>query len=121
MRATFHNFSSRAAAIIFLCLSAGLTGCIETVPDELVDAIEAVDRDLVSLRAGDVSPKDYSHFVQHWIALKGQVQSEENLVRWPWEENGLESDLEQLHGMGSRGVVALRAALSAAGLTFRRG
>jgi lipoprotein-anchoring transpeptidase ErfK/SrfK len=85
-----------------------LTGCVETVPDELVEAVEAVDRDLVSLRAGDVSPQEYSDFVQRWIALKAQVQSEENLVRWPWEENALETELEKLHEQGTRLVAAVK-------------
>jgi lipoprotein-anchoring transpeptidase ErfK/SrfK len=108
MRSIFHHFSCRASGMLILCLSIGLTGCIETVPDELVDAVEAVDRDLVSLRAADVAPKDYSQFVQHWIALKAQVQSEENLVRWPWEENGLESALEELHEEGTHLVAAVK-------------
>jgi lipoprotein-anchoring transpeptidase ErfK/SrfK len=108
MRAMFHSLRRHAVVVFVLCLTGSLAGCIETVPDELVDAVESVDRDLVSLRAGDVSPEDYSHFVQHWIALKAHVQSEENLVRWPWEENGLESDLETLHEEGTRLVAAVK-------------
>ncbi|HEX2055582.1 MAG TPA: L,D-transpeptidase [Nitrospiraceae bacterium] len=108
MRRPFRHLLHSASGLLLLCLSTGLTGCIETVPDELVDAVEAVDRDLVSLRAADISPEDYSRFVQHWIALKSQVQSEENLVRWPWEENGLESALEKLHEEGTALVAAVK-------------
>lgn len=43
------------------------------------------------------------------------IRSVADLARWT------ERDLAQLHGMGPKGVVALREALSAAGLTFRKG
>ncbi|MDP9132374.1 MAG: hypothetical protein M3M98_04465, partial [Nitrospirota bacterium] len=41
-------------------LSTSVTGCVETVPDELVEAIESLDRDLVNLRASNVNPDAYS-------------------------------------------------------------
>jgi lipoprotein-anchoring transpeptidase ErfK/SrfK len=107
MRVMSQGIRLHISSIVLLSLLV-LPGCVETVPDELVDAIEAIDRDLVSLRAGDVSPEDYSHFVQHWIGLKARVQSEENLVRWPWEENGLESDLEKLHEEGRQLVASVK-------------
>jgi lipoprotein-anchoring transpeptidase ErfK/SrfK len=88
-------------AVISLVM-VSLGGCIETVPDELVEAIEGIDRDLVTLRASEIAPTDYSHFNRQWIILKARVQSEENIVRWPWEENGLESDLEKLHVEGTQ-------------------
>lgn len=81
---------------------------METVPDELVESIEAIDRDLVSLHAGDLLSEDYSHFVHNWIALRSRVQSEENVVRWPWEENGLETDLEQLQQEGSHLIASVK-------------
>lgn len=81
---------------------------METVPDELVESIEAIDRDLVSLRAGDLLSEDYSDFVHNWIALRSRVQSEENVVRWPWEENGLETDLEQLQQEGSHLIASVK-------------
>ena len=74
-------------------LSMSLGGCVETVPEELVEAIESLDRDLTTLRASDVTPEAYSKFSRQWIALKGRVRSEENIVRWPWEDNELETDL----------------------------
>ncbi|HQR16365.1 MAG TPA: L,D-transpeptidase [Nitrospira sp.] len=77
-------------------LSMSLGGCVETVPEELVEAIESLDRDLTTLRASDVTPEAYSKFSRQWIALKGRVRSEENIVRWPWEDNELETDLEAL-------------------------
>ena len=77
-------------------LSMSLGGCVETVPEELVEAIESLDRDLTTLRASGVTPEAYSKFSRQWIALKGRVRSEENIVRWPWEDNELETDLEAL-------------------------
>lgn len=95
-------------ALLLCALPIILTGCMETVPDELVESIEAIDRDLVSLRAGDLLSEDYSHFVHNWIALRSRVQSEENVVRWPWEENGLETDLEQLQQEGSHLIASVK-------------
>ena len=43
------------------------------------------------------------------------IRSVADLARWT------ERDLAQLHGMGPKGVLALREALSAAGLNFRKG
>ncbi len=83
-------------------LSTNLGGCVETVPDELVEAIESLDRDLVTLRASDVTPEGYSNFNRQWIALKARVRSEENIVRWPWEDNELETDLESLQAEGTQ-------------------
>jgi DNA-directed RNA polymerase alpha subunit len=43
------------------------------------------------------------------------IRSVADLARWT------ERDLARLHGMGPKGVAALREALSAAGLTLRKG
>ena len=83
-------------------LSIMLSGCVETVPEELVDAIESLDRDLVTLRASEISPEGYSKFNRQWIALRTRVQSEENIVRWPWEDNELEAELESLQAEGTQ-------------------
>jgi hypothetical protein len=96
----FTSRLSSSALISLLLVSLG--GCVETVPDELVEAIEGIDRDLTTLRASETAPKEYSHFNRQWIILKARVQSEENIVRWPWEENGLEADLEKLHVEGTQ-------------------
>ncbi len=99
----FTSIARRLGTVMLIAvLLAPLAGCVETVPDELVEAIEGIDRDLVTLRAADVAPEEYSRFVRQWIALKARVQSEENIVRWPWEENTLESDLEKLHVEGTQ-------------------
>ena len=94
-------------------LAMGVGGCVETVPEELVEAIESIDRDLVTLRASDVTPEDYSKFSRQWIALKGRIQSEENIVRWPWEDNELETDLEALQIEGTQLVSNVNSRIQA--------
>ena len=99
-------------------LSATLSGCVETVPDELVEAIESLDRDLVTLRASDVSPEEYSKFNRQWMALRARVRSEENIVRWPWEDNELEAELESLQAEGTSLVADVNTRLQAQRLSI---
>jgi hypothetical protein len=94
-------------------LVTSLSGCVETVPDELVEAIESLDRDLVTLRAADISPEGYRKFNRQWIALRTRVQSEENIVRWPWENNELETELESLQVEGTELVADVNTRLQA--------
>lgn len=94
-------------------LSMSLAGCVETVPDELVEALESIDRDLVTMRASDVTPEAYSRFSRQWLALRARVQSEENIVRWPWEDNELETDLETLQIEGTQLVADVNSRLQA--------
>ena len=102
---------TRFTLVGLLSMSAG--GCVETVPDELVEAIESIDRDLVTLRASDVTPESYSKFSRQWIALKGRIRAEENIVRWPWEDNELESDLEALQVEGTELVSDVNSRIQA--------
>lgn len=102
---------TRFTLVGLLSMSAG--GCVETVPDELVEAIESIDRDLVTLRASDVTPESYSKFSRQWIELKGRIRAEENIVRWPWEDNELESDLEALQVEGTELVSDVNSRIQA--------
>ncbi len=94
-------------------LSMSVSGCVETVPEELVEAIESIDRDLVTLRASDITPEAYSKFSRQWIGLRGRIQSEENIVRWPWEDNELETDLEALQVEGTQLVADVNSRIQA--------
>ncbi len=98
-------------------LSMSASGCVETVPDELVEAIESIDRDLVTLRASDLAPEAYSKFSRQWIGLRGRIQSEENIVRWPWEDNELETDLEALQVEGTQLVADVNSRIQAQRIT----
>lgn len=84
-----------------------LSGCVESVPQDVVDAVESIDRDLMELRAAELSPADYTQFAHQWMALKSRVQAEEDAIRWPWEPKDLELALRQLQEQGSQTVAKL--------------
>lgn len=89
--------------ILTLAAVLGLTslpGCVQAVPEELVETLESLDRDLVAERAAEFAPDEYARFAQQWMALKARVDADEDLIRWPWEPNHLEADLRQLHDEG---------------------
>ncbi|MDX2253677.1 MAG: L,D-transpeptidase [Nitrospira sp.] len=77
-----------------------LAGCVPAVPPDLIAEIEAIDQDLVALRAPEAAPEDYIRFARQWVSLKARVQTDDDLIRWPWESNDLENELRQLHGEG---------------------
>jgi len=87
-----------------LTLSASLAACVETVPPEMVEAIESLDRDLLQLRAAEVSPSEYAAFVHQWVTLRNRVEAEEDTIRWPWESNDLEQALRDLQAEGAKTV-----------------
>ena len=87
------------------CLS--LTACVETVPPEMVEAIESLDRDLLQLRAAEVAPSEYAAFAHQWVTLRNRVDAEEDSIRWPWEPNDLEQALRQLQAEGVKTVARL--------------
>src|SRR2546426_10886733 len=90
-----------------LALASSLSGCVEAVSQDAVTAVENIDRDLMELRAAELSPTDYAQFAQQWMALKARVQADEDLIRWPWEPNDLEVALRRLQEEGSRTVARL--------------
>jgi lipoprotein-anchoring transpeptidase ErfK/SrfK len=90
-----------------LTLLGSLAGCVETVPPEMVEAIESLDRDLLELRAAEVAPSDYAAFAHQWVMLRSRVQAEEDTIRWPWEPNDLEEALRQLQADGANTVARL--------------
>ncbi len=84
-----------------MSLAGSISGCVEAVPQDVVEAVDHIDRDLVELRAGEFLPTDYTQFSQQWMALKARAQADEELIRWPWEPNELEVALRQLQAEGS--------------------
>lgn len=90
-----------------LALAGSLSGCVEAVPQDVIEAVENIDRDLMELRAAEFSPDDYARFAHQWMALKARVQTDEDLIRWPWEPNDLEVALRRLQEEGSHTVVRL--------------
>lgn len=92
-----------------LACSVLMIGCGETVPHDLVDAVESVDRDLMQAHAAEFSPSDYSRFAHQWMTLKARVEAEEDAIRWPWEESDLETALRLLHQEGRQTVARVTA------------
>lgn len=92
-----------------MALCASLTACVETVPPEMLEAIESLDRDLLQLRAAEVAPGDYAAFAHQWVTLRTRLEGEEDSIRWPWEPNDLEEALRHLQADGARTVARLAA------------
>ena len=90
-----------------LALAGSLSGCVEAVPQDAIEAVENIDRELMELRAAEFSPTDYTQFAQQWMALKTRAQADEDLIRWPWEPNDLEVALRRLQEEGSHTVARL--------------
>ena len=90
-----------------VALVGSVSGCVEAVPQEVVAAVEHIDRALMELRAAEFSPADYTQFAQQWMDLKARVQADEDLIRWPWEPNDLEVALRRLQAEGFLTVARL--------------
>ena len=106
----FHRIPYVAASLWCagaLTLSGSLAACVETVPPEMVEAIESLDRDLLQLRAAEVAPGEYAAFVHQWLTLRNRVEAEEDTIHWPWEPNDLEHALRDLQAEGAKTVARL--------------
>jgi hypothetical protein len=90
-----------------MALVGSISACVEAVPQDVLEAVDHIDRDLVELRADEFLPTDYIQFSQQWMALKTRVQADEDLIRWPWEDNELEVAIRQLQAEGSHIVARL--------------
>lgn len=95
-------------SVLSLSLCALLvSGCVQAVPPDLVASLEAIDRELIAVRAPEAAPDDYAHFVRQWVSLKARVQ-DDDLIRWPWESNELEEALRRLRDEGGVTVARLQ-------------
>ncbi|MFI5222873.1 MAG: hypothetical protein ACHQX3_01300 [Nitrospirales bacterium] len=90
-----------------MALVGSASGCVQAVPQDVVEAVENIDRDLLKLQADEFSSTDYAQFSHQWMALKARAQADEDLIRWPWEPNDLEVALRQLQEEGSRTVARI--------------
>jgi hypothetical protein len=81
-----------------------LPGCIQKVPSDVVEAIESLDRQLVESQGAEYAPEAYGRFVKHWVALRGQLQAEEDEIVWPWESNPLVASLQRVRVEGEEAV-----------------
>lgn len=90
-----------------MALVGSASGCVQAVPQDVVEAVENIDRDLLKLRADEFSSTDYTQFSHQWMTLKARAQADEDLIRWPWEPNDLEVALRRLQDEGSRTVARI--------------
>jgi lipoprotein-anchoring transpeptidase ErfK/SrfK len=73
-----------------------VTSCSQAVPSDLLTAIDDIDQRLISIGAPRTAPDEYTAFASRWAALKIRVQTEDDLIRWPWESNHVEDELRHL-------------------------
>ncbi|ULA65416.1 MAG: Murein L,D-transpeptidase [Nitrospira sp.] len=92
-----------------LVLAGALSACVQAIPPELVSAIDRIDQQLVALKAPEVAPEEYARFVRQWVPLRARVQSDDDLVRWPWEANELETELRRLYEEGGSTLAKLHS------------
>ncbi len=90
-----------------MALVGSASGCVQAVPQDVVEAVENIDRELLKLRADEFSSTDFTHFSHQWMTLKARAEDDEDLIRWPWEPNDLEVALRQLQEEGSRTVARI--------------
>lgn len=88
-------------------LALGLSACVQKAPPELIEAVEQLDRQLVVAQGAEFAPDEYSRFVEQWVAVKGRMLAEADVIRWPWEANPLVVDLRKVQ---QQGVAAVSAA-----------
>lgn len=84
-----------------LTLTGLLVGCTQTIPKELVEAVESIDQNLTHLRAAEFAPKEYARFASRLMTLRVKAEAEEDVIHWPWESNELELALLQLKEEGT--------------------
>ncbi len=96
----------RTSTVIVALSMPLLSACVPQAPPDLIQSVEALDRRLVEAHSAEFAPEDYRRFVQHWVALRERLRSDDDVVGWPWEDNPFETDLQALHDEGSR-VLAL--------------
>ncbi|WP_455245731.1 L,D-transpeptidase family protein [Petrachloros mirabilis] len=84
-----------------LAFTGFLAGCTQTIPKELIEAVESIDQNLTQLRAAEFAPKEYASFATRLMTLRVRAEVEEDIIHWPWESNELELALRQLKEEGT--------------------
>jgi hypothetical protein len=92
--------------VIFCMLLTGLSACVQKAPPELLQAVEMLDRQLVEAQGVEFAPEEYARFVEQWVAVKGRMLAEEDVIHWPWEANPLAADLRKVQEQGERAASA---------------
>jgi len=87
-----------------MLLLTAVVGCIQKVPPDVVEAIDALDRQLIESQGAEYAPDAYARFIKHWVALRGRLQAEEDEIVWPWEENPILTALQQVRAEGEEAI-----------------
>jgi hypothetical protein len=87
---------------LILAGALGVAGCVQQAPPELVEAVENLDRELLSVRGAEFAPEEYARFVDRWVAVKARIQAEDDVIHWPWEANRLAAELLQVEDQGKQ-------------------
>jgi hypothetical protein len=66
--------------------------------------VESLDRRLVEVQGAAFAPHEYAMFVKHWVAIKGRLQAEEDVIGWPWEVNPLINELLTVQTEGEQAL-----------------
>jgi L,D-peptidoglycan transpeptidase YkuD (ErfK/YbiS/YcfS/YnhG family) len=98
------SLNLHAGALFCLLAVPALAACVQQAPPDLVRSVEDLDRQLVAAHGAKFAPDEYRQFIQHWVALKERLRSDNDVISWPWEDNPLESDLRTLHEEGARAL-----------------
>jgi hypothetical protein len=92
-----------------LLVAVGLSACVQKAPPELLKSVETLDRELVAVQGAEFAPEEYAKFVEHWVAVKVRLLSEQDVIHWPWEANPLVADLQRVQEEGRQAAtVAVR-------------
>jgi len=87
-----------------MLLLTAVVGCIQKVPPDVVETIDALDRQLIESQGTEYAPDAYARFIKHWVALRGRLQAEEDEIVWPWEENPILTALQQVRAEGEEAI-----------------
>lgn len=87
-----------------IVLVGSLSACVQKAPPDLLEAIDSLDRRLVEIKSAEFAPEEYASFVKHWVAMKGRLLAEEDVIRWPWEPNQLVADLRKVREEGEKAL-----------------
>jgi hypothetical protein len=78
-----------------------LSACVQKAPPELVQELEALDRQLIHEQGAEFAPEEYAQFVKDWVAVKGRLGTDDDVIHWPWEPDTLTADLRRVHQKGT--------------------
>ncbi|MCP9455599.1 MAG: L,D-transpeptidase [Nitrospira sp.] len=103
------SFLPVASVPISLLIWFSVISCTPTVPSDLIAAIEDIDYRLITIGAPRLAPDAYTAFAAQWAALKVRMQTDDDLIRWPWEANHIEDELRQLLAHGDTTLARVQA------------